>query len=145
MERVQKMGGSKPMKPTFIISAEATLSDSRALLDSYAVELRKDGVVMFCGPLHFCEMTETGRETSWDVRLGPDPSLDLRLVRYEPPAEDDFLEGIRERATRWPFYVHEPLIICLSVDEQWWQWTFTPGKVYEERRFDGTEKLVRIP
>jgi hypothetical protein len=139
------------MKPTFIISAESTLADVRALMDSYAVEVLKDSLVIFRGPLHACKMDAAGvgqfefdpppthgRRTnpvvSFDLAIPvADRSLELRLIQYEPPTDNDFLEGIRERATRWPFYVHAPLVICLSIDEQWWQWAFTPGKNYEMR------------
>lgn len=134
------------MRPKFLISAESTIADVRALMDSYAVEVLKDSLVYFRGPLHACKMDAAGvgqfefdrRRANpvvpFDLALPAlDKSLELRLIRYEPPTEDDFLEGIRERTTRWPFYVNAPLVICLSLDEQWWQYTFTPGKLYDVR------------
>lgn len=121
------------MRPTFIISAESKLADIRALLDSYAIELWHDGLVLFRGPLHLCEMSGDGHGITWDTPLTVDSSLDLRLIQYEPPTEDDSLGGVRERNTRWPFYVDAPLVICLSLGSQWWQYTFKPGKRYDVR------------
>lgn len=130
------------MTVKFLISEDSTIADVRALMDSYSVEVLKDSLVIFRGPLHACEMIERGpfeatkyqAEKLWDFTFPViDESLELRLIQYEPPTEEDALEGIHERATRWPFFVNSPLVIHFAIGEQWWQWTFTPGKVYDVR------------
>ena len=120
---------------TMRFSAAAHLSDVRALLDSYAFELWKHGWLWRAGPLHVCELAED------DAAFPPltpipvfDKSLDLRLVRYAPTADQkDLLAGIRERSARWPVWVEYPVAIVFTLGDQWWQYQFTPGNTYEER------------
>lgn len=127
------------MKVRMVFSPDAKLSDIRALLDSYAIELSKNGQVYLRCPLHFLEYgTEEPQpitEAALSKILGPiDTSLKLSMIRFEPPVgDDDFLNGIRERTTRWPFHVEQPLSVCFTFDEQWWEYKFSPGKTYMER------------
>lgn len=120
-------------------SPESKLADIRALLDSYAVELSKGQSIYLRAPLHFLEYggepPQLATEQNWEKLFTPiDSSLKLRMIQYEPPdGDDDFLAGIRERATRWPFYVHQPLSVMFAYGEQWWEYRFTPGKTYEVR------------
>jgi len=123
---------------TFLFSPESRLNDIMALLDSYAVEAWKDGLVYFRAPLHFCKLRESAPpktiESVQDSFPTIDKTLDVRLIQYEPPIDDDFLEGIRERYTRWPFYVQDPLRIMLYVGDQWWDYIFSPGRTYQDRQ-----------
>jgi hypothetical protein len=119
------------------LSAPSRLSDIRALLDSYGIELVKDGRVLLCAPLHWCAYEPDEEHDAWNSPFPPviDKTIEIRLIRYEPPV-DDFLRGIRERTVRWPFFVEWPLEICLAFRDQWWLYKFSPGKFYEERQMD---------
>ncbi len=124
-------------------SPESRLSDIRALLDSYAVELWKDGLLYRRCPIHSCDMYE-GQGMLKEFSLPAiDYRIDVRMCTFEPPAKD-FLAGIRERRTRWPFFVEYPLSIVFWVADQWWQYGFTPGKQYEDRRME-YEQATRPP
>lgn len=123
----------------FLFNSSCRLSDIRAMLDSYGVEVWNQGLLYRRAPLHSFPLG--GGEPTvlpWEKCLFPiiDTTVDVRLCRYEPPSEGDFLTGIRERCTRWPFYVEEPLEIMFRMGDQWWKYKFTPGKTYEERRID---------
>lgn len=117
----------------FRFSPMSRLGDIRALLDSYGVEVWMEGLLYLRAPLHFCELASGEAAASGLAFPAVDKKIDLRLCRFEPPAED-FLEGIRERSTRWPFFVNDPLEVVLYLGDQWWVYKFTPSRFYEERR-----------
>ena len=127
------------MRIRMAYSSESKLADIRALLDSYAVELSKGKSVYLRSPLHFLEYggeppQQVSQQALEKLFTPIDTSLTLRMIRYEPPSGDeDFLNGIRERNTRWPFYVHQPLSVMFALGEQWWEWKFSPDKTYTER------------
>jgi hypothetical protein len=114
-------------------SAESKLADIRACLDSYGLSVTKNGLLYLQCPLHFLELGPHPK--TWDFNK-IDESLNLRMIRYEPPTDDDFLEGIRERNHRWPFYVHQPMSVFFCLGDNWWQYSFTPDKTYVERHID---------
>jgi hypothetical protein len=85
--------------------------------------------------------------------------IDARLIQFTPPADPpetcDACDSIsacdsppctkcggtgelpaRPVSSRWPFYVDSPLVVCISADDHWWQFTFSPGKTYQERSID---------
>jgi len=117
---------------------QSRLDDIHALMDSYALEWWKDGLLILCAPLHWCAYEPDEEQDIWHMS-GPPRSVEIRLVRFEPPPEGDILEGIRERNTRWPFFVNEPVEIWLSLRDQWWLYKFSPGKFYEEFRMGPLE------
>lgn len=121
-----------------VLSPQSRLSDVRALMDSYGIELVKDRRVLVCAPLHWCAYEPDEEYDPWNSPFPPviDKTIEVRLIRYQPPV-DDFLQGIRERTIRcWPFFVESPLEICFSFRDQWWLYKFSPGKVYQERQMD---------
>lgn len=118
----------------FLTSPESRLSDVLALLDSYAAELTDRGRVVLCVPLHMLDYNPDAAD--WDMPVPPtiDETLELRMIRYQPaPEPEDFLTGIRQRVTRWPFHVEQPLVAEFVLGAQWWQFKFSPGKTYQER------------
>ncbi len=121
-------------RPSFTFSPESLLSDIRSCLDSYAVEVYRAGLITQRFPLHGLRYRVVD-PPNWDAPAVPvlNPTIDIRLCQFTP-AKDDFLNGIRERKTRWPFFVIQPMIIVLTLGDQWWQYNFTPGKFYEDRR-----------
>lgn len=118
-------------------SPESHLSDIRAVMDSYGIRLTIEDKVYFQAPLHFCEHGDEKpvEYLTHDSQLFPkiDGRIKISMIQYTPPEEDDVLEGIRERNTRWPFFVEQPLAIMFTFGNQWWEYRFTPGKKYEER------------
>jgi len=122
-----------------MFSGPSRLTDIIALMDSYGIELWQRGLLFLRAPLPWCEYVEYGAAPRFDGTIPAiDDAIEIRLVRFEPPTEGDVLEGIRERQTRWPFFVESPLEIWLATGDQWWCYQFSPGKTYEERRFDRT-------
>jgi hypothetical protein len=117
----------------FRFSPESHLSDIRALMDSYAVEVFNQSRLYIRCPLHHCGLDE-GQSFSSNLFPAINWALEVRLCQWNPPVKD-FLERIRERNTRWPFFVEYPLTIRLRIGDQWWEYAFSPGKTYEERRF----------
>lgn len=139
--------GSQVVQPAlppigFRLYSENRIGDVMAFLDSYAVEVWKKGKVYLRAPVvqcsydAFCAFDNNGN-------LNPqiDWSLDLRLVPYGPPDVGD--EQARDAKNRWPFFVEYPFRICFAIGDQWWEFGFTPGKVYQERRMD-REKMRHL-
>lgn len=117
---------------TFLFLPESRLSDIRALLDSYAVEVWKDGLEYLRMPLTFCgsRMLDPPHISTVETLFpAVDKKINLRLVQYEPPLMDDD----RERATRWPFYVDNTLTVMLFLGDQWWEYIFSTDKTYQNR------------
>jgi hypothetical protein len=117
-------------------SPESRLSDIRALLDSYAIEVNVNGLTYLRAPLHFCKLgiPAIPESKTHGYLVGPvlDNTAEVKMIRYEPPNED-FLHGIRERNTRWLFYVEYPLSVqFLLSSDLWWEFKFIPGEVYKE-------------
>lgn len=123
-------------------SPDSKLSDIRALLDSYAIGIKVNGLTYLRAPLHFCVLgvpPTLGTSTPGSSIQGPilDKTAKVEMVRYEPPDPDeDFLHGIRERHTRWPFHVEYPLSVQFFLSSDlWWEFKFIPGETYEERKY----------
>ncbi len=141
----------------FIISGESKLSDYQSLLESYAVELsqnRREGKALLSTPIIYIRQIGSIdplrpfqiREECGTAFAPPnnslvkdwadglftqvDESLKLRLLRHQPVSEVG-----RPLFTRWPFFVEHKLDVCFTFGDQWWQFTFTPGKTYQEREF----------
>jgi hypothetical protein len=124
-----------------VFNPEASAADVRAALDSYGVELKKSGrpilrVALFMvapgSGLLFEPKTQTVRSArplfDEDFSTEVDRLLQLRLIRYEPQGEMEE----DPPATRWPFFVEQPLEIVFCFGSQWWSYKFSPGKKYEE-------------
>ncbi len=111
-------------------SGHSKYSDVCAALDSYAVELYHKGKQLLGVPLHSCSDLSEAPAFSGQTEI--DKTIDLRMVQYSP-APDDFLKGIRERTTRWPFWVESPMEVCFRYGDQWWVYKFTAGKTYLDR------------
>jgi hypothetical protein len=107
------------------------LGDVMAFLDSYAVEVWKEGKVYLRAPVAQCGYNPL---CAFGGNLNPqiDWSLDLRLVPYGPPDAGD--GQVHNTKNRWPFFVEHPFRIFFAIGDQWWQFHFTPGKTYQERR-----------
>lgn len=117
-------------------SPEAYLDDLRALLDSYAVKLSKNGLDYLCCPISFIRNTDgigfsspvpESKRSYFVTNFQIDKTFSLSLVQYEPYTED------RDLNTRWPFFVNHPLSIKFTLNDQWWQFKFSPSKTYTER------------
>ena len=121
-----------------VYSPESKLDDIRSLMDSYALEVWKGGLLFIAAPLHWCKYGDQPMKPFDGTFPAIDTAVELRLVRWEPPQRDDILEGIRERQTRWPFFVNSPMAIKFALADQWWEYHFSPGKMYKNRRFEGT-------
>jgi hypothetical protein len=124
-----------------IWSPESRLSDIYATLDSYAVEIVKDNLVYRRCPLHAVELYEPlDSSPKIDFKTFTIPAMDfkteVRMIRFGlPPGETDYLSH-RERKPRWPFFVEHPIRIMFLLADQWWDYRFTPGKKYEDRRME---------
>jgi hypothetical protein len=118
----------------------------RAALESYGVELKRNGLVYERIPLQLAALRpvvsaiQTGAAPAknaiipgWADHLFTeiDKSLELRLIRFTPHRE----EGEPEY-TRWPFWVERPLEIAFQFGDQWWSFKFSPGKTYEDRAME---------
>lgn len=107
------------------------LSDLQAFLDSYTVDFSIDGKTYYRAPVQFCNSgPRTTERLTKDSQLFSivNVAMVLKLVQYEPYKEDDDV-----RHTRWPFYVHEEFSVMFLYKDQWWKYSFAPGKLYEER------------
>lgn len=111
------------MKVSMLLSPESRLSDIDALLDTYGVEIRKDGDVVFLSPLWRCSMYEGAPEINGEINW----SLKISLV---PLAPRPIPSG---REPRWPFFVESPLTVVLACGNQWVQYNFSSGKHYIDR------------
>lgn len=149
---------------TACFNPDGSLADMRAALDSYGVELKKNGMVVERIPIQLAAIRPViavledgpapGKQADlageirqaigpnpiipgWGEHLSfdPDPSLELRLIRFEPFRE----EGL-PAYTRWPFFVERPMEIAFQFGEQWWSFKFSPGKTYEEREIEAPAK-----
>lgn len=121
-------------------SAESRPADMIPLMHCYAAELRKLQKVMLRCPLYFCRMDtyEIAEGTGWTNPFPEiDRTMDCQLLRAVPLVQRDGDEN-----WRWPFYVNNPLCLTLRVGDQWWQYSFTPGKTYEERSIAVPEVLA---
>lgn len=118
-------------------SPESHISDVRAVMDSYGIRLMIGDKVYLQAPLHFCSHynEKPVEHLTHDSQLFPkiDGRIKISMIQYTPPEDDDVLEGIRERNTRWPFFVKHTLTIMFAFGDQWQEYKFTPGKTYEER------------
>jgi hypothetical protein len=114
-----------------MFSPETRVLDMMALLDSYAVEIRKNERVYFRSPVCFLQLD---RGQGWPVALGAevDLTVSIELVQFEPDDSDYFPR--RSYSTRWPFYVVDPLAIRIRVTDQWSEYHFSPGNIYKDRR-----------
>lgn len=119
-----------------IWSPESRLADITAALESYAVQVKKDGLVYQQGPLYWCERIEVNMK---ECPFFPvvDRKIELSLIRWASPEFN--------RGHRWPFFVDEPLELCFTLGDQWWSYKFTPGKTYEERHIDFGERPETAP
>lgn len=116
----------------FQVSPECRLADLLALLDSYMVEVWHGGILVrrcpisriaFGTPLPSQAVAEPG--LALDIQI--DPTIDIRLAEYIP------VGGETVGNHRWPFYVREPLTIKFTLGDQWWQFSFSPGKTCGDR------------
>ena len=112
-----------------LISSESRLSDSIALLDTYGVQVWNHGLLLQQGPLCYCANYESLiRPLKEAADLFPviDQTIEVRLIHWP----------LSERKDRWPFFVESPLKILLTLGDQWWEYAFSPGRMYEERGWD---------
>jgi len=121
------------------------LTDVVALYDSYAVEVKKDGLVLLRIPLWMCDNRDRAENTpeglSFNTKV--DFSLSLSLVQYAPPFNEE--PGVtRKSKTRWPFYTDAPLEVLPQLGDQWQQYTFTPGRRYRDRTMPNKTKGVKV-
>lgn len=120
------------MKLAMTIEPSSQLSDIRALLDSYAVEVKKNNQTYLRAPIFMVDMPGPLESQPRGTDLFPaiDKTITLRLCRFEPAPED---RQHQRPYTRWPFFVEHPLTILFTLEAQFWQFYFSPGRQYEER------------
>lgn len=126
------------LRPSFTFSPESSVGDIKAFMDTYGVHVLKDGTTVLRGPLW--NLTHgTGlykQETESEINR----SLEIRLFHCDvTQVEDHRLSQIR-LCPRWPFYVYNPLTAVFYIKDQWWQYNFTPGKLYKERTMEREAK-----
>ncbi len=112
-------------------SSDVLLSDLRAALDSYAVEVIKDGKVHRRAPLHsikpygpYCNPLPLDFKFTLPAI---DYKIEVRMYLYRVSAGS---------FARCPFFVESPFTITFLLSDQWWEYKFTPGKKYEDRKLD---------
>lgn len=114
---------------------KGSLSDVYALLDSYAVEIWRGGLLYSSTPLYYFQMgiLELDDLSRFNPTPVIDEALNVRLCRYKPSVGD----RTPPLHARWPFFVEQPLEIVLSLASphgvQWWLYKFSVGRQYEER------------
>ena len=123
------------MVTKFYVTSSSRYTDVSALLLSYAVEVRKRGQVMLRAPLMLLEYGPPAPQhlavDGSNLFTPIDWSFGLSLVRGSEKA-------------RWPFFVEAPLDLTLWVDEQWWEFRFSPGKTYTERNAERVESIKNL-
>lgn len=132
------------MKVDVYLSPETLRRDVQALMDSYAIEICKDGRVLLTTAIAnvwkalgvFSAPTPgPGADNaivSGRIHAPIDRRWTANLVPYSPP-EDPDREAVFHR---WPFWVSSRLSVCITVDQQWWLYIFSPGEKYEGRHYD---------
>jgi hypothetical protein len=135
-----------PRAARMVLSPQSRVNDTIALFDSYGLEVKKDGLILFSGALfflspgcvfesrpYFVPSMKAWESFTQQQTFFPkiDPSLSVRMVRWQPSPDNP---RTLTTHTRWPFYVDDPLAVYFSLEDQWWEFGFTPGSMYEERR-----------
>jgi hypothetical protein len=135
-----------------ITDPRCRLADLRAFLATYAVDLKRNNwtlhrspVYCIAGPFQIADMKTSPNIPT--VEIHPplevseiDCGLAVALFGNGQPSVDD--PSFRDY--RWPFFVSERLDVVFvlkhlnPLDDQWWKFTFAPGKTYGDR----TEPLL---